>query len=150
MLKKVVIYTDGACLGNPGVGGYGAILIYRGVQKELSGGERDTTNNRMELTAIIRALESLKEVCDVTVHTDSKYVSDAVNLGWAASWRARGWRKADRSPALNADLWETLLPLIEKHRVSFEWVKGHDGNPLNERCDELAVAAAKALKQKLT
>ena len=138
-MKKVDIYTDGACRGNPGRGGWGAVLVYNGREKELSGGERETTNNRMELTAAIRALSMLKEPCEVTLYSDSKYLIDAITKGWVESWRAKGWRKADKSPALNVDLWEQLLPLLERHEVTFEWIKGHNGHPYNERCDTLAV-----------
>lgn len=144
-MKHVDIYTDGACRNNPGKGGWGAILVYRGIEKELSGGEAMTTNNRMELTAVIAALDSLREPCEVTLTSDSKYVVDAVTKGWAASWRARGWKKADRSPALNPDLWERLLALLELHDVTFVWVKGHDGHPYNERCDKLATTFADSL-----
>ena len=144
-MKHVDIYTDGACRGNPGKGGWGAVLVFGGVEKELSGGERETTNNRMELTAVIAALEALKEPCEVTLTSDSKYVVDAVTLGWATSWRAKGWRRADRSPALNVDLWERLLALLEVHTVTFVWVRGHNGHPYNERCDALATAFADSL-----
>lgn len=137
-MKHVDIYTDGACRGNPGRGGWGAILVYNGREKELSGGERETTNNRMELTAAIKALSMLKEPCDVTLYSDSKYLIDAVTKGWAVSWRAKGWKKADKSPALNPDLWEEVLRLIDIHNVTFIWVKGHDGHSYNERCDKLA------------
>ncbi|MBQ9132045.1 MAG: ribonuclease HI [Clostridia bacterium] len=137
-MKHVDIYTDGACRGNPGRGGWGAVLVFRGIEKELCGGEPTTTNNRMELTAAIRALSALKEPCEVTLTSDSKYLIDAITQGWAISWRARGWKKADKSPALNPDLWEELLRLLEIHRVTFVWVKGHDGHPYNERCDRLA------------
>lgn len=145
-MKKVRIYTDGACSGNPGCGGWGAVLVYGEKQKELSGAEAETTNNRMELTAVIMALKALKEPCDVELTTDSKYVCDAVNKGWVYSWRKNGWRKADKKPALNVDLWEQLLKLLETHSVSFVWVKGHNGHPYNERCDRLAVAQYKALQ----
>ena len=145
-MKHVDIYTDGACRGNPGAGGWGAILVFGSVERELSGGERQTTNNRMELTAVISALEALKEPCEVTLTSDSKYVTDAVTLGWARSWRSKGWRKADRSPALNADLWERLLQLLDQHQVTFVWVRGHNGHPYNERCDTLATAYADSLK----
>ena len=128
-MKHVDIFTDGACSGNPGPGGWGAILRFNGIEKELSGGERETTNNRMEMTAVISALSALKESCEVTLYSDSKYIIDSVTKGWAVGWRARGWKKADKSPALNADLWEKLLILLEKHKVSFEWVKGHAGHP---------------------
>ena len=145
-MKKVRIYTDGACSGNPGCGGWGAVLVYGEKEKELSGAEAETTNNRMELTAVIMALKALKEPCDVELTTDSKYVCDAVNKGWVYSWRKNGWRKADKKPALNVDLWEQLLELLEAHSVSFVWVKGHNGHPYNERCDRLAVAQYKALQ----
>lgn len=141
-MKQVEIYTDGACRGNPGPGGWGAILVYRGKEKELSGGEETTTNNRMELRAAIEALRALKEPCRVTLTSDSKYLVDAVTLGWARAWRSKGWKKADRSPALNSDLWEQLLALLEQHEVTLVWVKGHDGHPYNERCDRLATAFA--------
>ena len=141
-MKHVDIYTDGACRGNPGRGGWGAILVYRGHEKELSGGDPQTTNNRMELTAAIKALEILKEPCEVTLYSDSKYMIDSITKGWAEGWRARGWKKGDKSPALNPDLWERLLELLSVHKVTFVWVKGHDGHEYNERCDRLAVAAA--------
>ena len=138
-MKTVIIYTDGACSGNPGPGGYGVVLKCGSVKKELSGSEKSTTNNRMELTAAIEGLKALKRKCDVTLVTDSKYVADGISKGWAESWRKNGWRKADKKPALNADLWEKLLILIEQHNVTLEWVKGHNGHPENERCDALAV-----------
>ena len=142
-MKHVDIYTDGACRGNPGPGGWGAILVYGKHEKELSGGEAHTTNNRMELSGVIAALSALKEEpCEVTLTTDSKYVADAINNGWAIGWRERSWRKADKSPALNPDLWEELLDLLERHEVTFVWVKGHAGHPYNERCDRLATAFA--------
>lgn len=141
-MKHVQIYTDGACRGNPGRGGWGAILVYRGIERELSGGEAMTTNNRMELTAAIEALRALREPCRVTLTSDSKYLVDAVTLGWAKGWQARGWRRADKSPALNPDLWEELLSLLDRHEVELVWVKGHDGHPYNERCDRLATAFA--------
>ncbi|MBR2473437.1 MAG: ribonuclease HI [Clostridia bacterium] len=146
-MKHVDIYTDGACSGNPGPGGYGAVLVYNGREKELCGGEHQTTNNRMELTAVIEALSALKEPCSVTLTTDSKYVSDGITLGWAKSWKAKGWRKADGKPALNPELWETLLMLLDKHEVEFVWVKGHAGHPYNERCDALAVSYYKKLQE---
>lgn len=139
-MKKVDIYTDGACSGNPGKGGWGAVLVYKNMEKELSGGSADTTNNRMELTAVIEALRQLKEPCTVSLTTDSKYVCDAVTKGWVYSWQKNGWKKADKKPALNVDLWEDLLPLLDKHDVTFNWVKGHNGHPYNERCDKLAVS----------
>ena len=141
MKDEVTIYTDGACSGNPGPGGWGTILSARGVKKELSGGERSTTNNRMELTAVIHGLQALKRPCKVTVVTDSKYVADAVTLGWAKKWKAQGWMRNKKEKALNPDLWEELLTLLSIHEVTFSWVKGHAGHPENERCDEMAVAA---------
>lgn len=144
-MKHVDIYTDGACRGNPGKGGFGAILVYEGHEKEISGGERETTNNRMELMAAITALEMLKEPCEVTLTSDSKYMIDSITNGWAISWRAKGWKKADKSPALNPDLWERLLNLLEIHKVSFVWVRGHNGHPYNERCDKLATDFADTL-----
>ena len=138
-MKQVTIYTDGACSGNPGPGGWGAILKYGGAEKELSGGEAETTNNRMELLGVIHALQALKEPCVVELWSDSRYVVDALEKGWAQSWRARGWRRADKKPALNPDLWEILLPLTEQHEVHCHWVKGHAENEFNNRCDALAV-----------
>ena len=147
-MKKVEIYTDGACSGNPGPGGWGAVLRYRSgekvYEKELSGGDASTTNNRMELTAFIEALGLLKEPCEVRFCSDSQYVINGLEKGWAKSWRARGWKKADKSPALNPDLWEKALQLAEKHTITYVWVKGHAGHPENERCDQLAVAQSKA------
>ena len=143
MMKQVTSYTDGACSGNPGPGGWGAILEWNGREKELSGGERETTNNRMELSGVIFALSALKEPCAVDLYTDSKYVFDAVDKGWVYSWRKNGWRKADKKPALNVDLWERLLPLLETHRVTWHWVKGHAENEKNNRCDALAVAQSR-------
>ena len=138
-MKNVDIYTDGACSGNPGKGGWGAVLVYGNTEKEISGGNSDTTNNRMELTAVIEALKMLKMPCNVTLTTDSKYVCDAINQQWVYSWKKNGWKKADKKPALNVDLWEELLPLLEIHNVTFNWVQGHNGHPYNERCDSLAV-----------
>ena len=135
----VEIFTDGACSGNPGPGGYGAILRVGGHIKEISGGEAQTTNNRMELMGVISALSALKYPCDVVLTTDSKYVVDSVTKGWAKGWKAKGWIKSDKKPALNVDLWEKLLDLLEVHNVRFVWVKGHAGHPENERCDQLAV-----------
>ena len=142
-MKQIEMFTDGACSGNPGPGGWGTILRYQGREKELSGGESQTTNNRMELSAVINGLEALKEPCEVKVTTDSRYVVDGITKGWARSWRADGWRKKDKKPALNPDLWERLLELTEKHSVSFKWIKGHAGHAENERCDALAVAQSK-------
>lgn len=139
----VTIYTDGAASGNPGPGGYGVVLLYNSHRRELSVGYRLTTNNRMELLAVIVALDELKRRCDVVVYSDSEYVVNAINKRWVYSWQSKGWRKADRKPALNVDLWERLLPLLEKHNVEFRWVRGHNDNVENERCDELAVAASK-------
>ncbi|GHV20336.1 ribonuclease H [Clostridia bacterium] len=144
-MKHVELYTDGACSGNPGPGGWGAILIYKETEKELSGGAPDTTNNRMELTGIIEGLKALKNPCDVTVYSDSKYVVDAIVKGWAKSWKAKNWVKSDRQPAKNPDLWEQLLELCEIHSTNFKWVKGHASNAYNNRCDELAVTASRGL-----
>lgn len=139
-MKTVTIYTDGACSGNPGPGGWGAVLIYGPHERELSGGEPNTTNNRMELTAVIQALSLLKEPCAVELWSDSKYVIDGLSKGWAKSWKARGWKKADKKPALNPELWDRLLTLTGIHTLRYHWVKGHAENPYNNRCDALAVA----------
>lgn len=141
-MKAVELFTDGACSGNPGPGGWGAILRYHGHERELSGGDAHTTNNRMELSAVIAGLEQLKEPCSVTLTSDSKYVCDAITKGWARSWKKNGWRKSDKSPALNADLWDKLLALLDTHEITVVWVKGHAGHPENERCDKLATAEA--------
>ena len=141
-MKKVNLYTDGACKGNPGPGGYGAILVYNGYEKVLSDGNKSTTNNRMELMAAIVGLEALKEPCEVMLYSDSKYLVDAIDKGWLASWRRNNWRKSDKSPVLNVDLWERLVVQLERHSVILNWIKGHNGHPQNERCDKLAVAAA--------
>ena len=146
-MKTVTLYTDGACSGNPGPGGWGAILSYNGVEKELSGGDDNTTNNRMELLAVISGLEALKEPCRVELYSDSKYVIDGLSKGWAASWRKNSWRKADKKPALNPDLWEKLLNLTEKHELRYHWVKGHADNPYNNRCDQLAVTESQKYKE---
>ncbi len=146
-MKTVTLYTDGACSGNPGPGGWGAILEYNGVRKEFSGGEPNTTNNRMELTGVIRGLSALKEPCVVELYSDSKYVIDALQKGWARGWQKRGWIKSDKKPALNPDLWEQLLQLTEIHTLHYHWVKGHADNPLNNRCDELAVAQWKKIRE---
>ena len=146
LMKTVTIYTDGACSGNPGPGGWGAILMYGAHKKELSGGEPQTTNNRMELTGVITALEALKEPCVVELYSDSKYVIDGLGKGWAKGWRARGWVKSDKKPALNPDLWGRLLDLCEKHTVNLHWVKGHAENEFNNRCDQLAVAESQKYK----
>ena len=141
-MKHIDIYTDGACKGNPGPGGWGAVLRYNGHEKELSGGEADTTNNRMEMLAVIKALEALKEPCEVTLMTDSRYVCDSINKGWAKKWKANNWIKSDKSKAKNPELWDKILNLLAVHKVSFVWVKGHNGHPENERCDALASAQA--------
>lgn len=141
-MKTVEIFTDGACKGNPGPGGWGAILRYRGVEKELSGGEGETTNNRMELSAVIFALEQLKEPCHVVLTSDSQYVLDGLQKGWAKGWKRRGWKKSDGKPALNPDLWERLLDASEKHKMEYHWIRGHNGHAENERADRLAVAQA--------
>lgn len=146
-MKQVNIYTDGACSGNPGPGGYGAILVYRDFERELSAGFEETTNNRMELLGAIEALSLLKEPCRVMLTSDSKYLVDGINLGWAKKWKKNGWIKSDKKKALNTDLWEQLLTLLEVHDVTFVWVKGHAGHPYNERCDRLAVEAIEKLKK---
>ena len=140
MTEQVVeIFSDGACSGNPGPGGYGAILRWKGKEKELCGGEAHTTNNRMELSGVIEALSALKYPCKVKLTTDSKYVIDSITKGWVYNWKRNGWKKSDKSPALNVDLWKKLLALLEVHDVEFFWIKGHAGHPENERCDRLAV-----------
>ena len=145
-MKHVDIYTDGACRGNPGVGGWGAVLKYGDFEREISGGESSTTNNRMELTAAIEALKLLKEPCNVTLTSDSKYITDAIQKKWLDSWQKKGWKKGDGKPALNVDLWEQILPLLKKHDVTFNWIKGHAGHPENERCDAMAVAQSQKFK----
>ena len=139
MADKVMIYTDGACSGNPGPGGWCAILKAGNAEKMISGGNPDTTNNKMELTAVIEGLKALKRPCVVTVVSDSKYVCDAVIKGWVYSWKNKGWRKSDGKPALNSEMWEELLGLLAVHKVEFSWIKGHAGHPENERCDKRAV-----------
>lgn len=138
-MKTVTLYTDGACSGNPGPGGWGLILEYMGYEKELSGGASATTNNRMELTAVIEGLKALKEPCRVELYSDSKYVIDALEKGWVWGWKKRGWIKPNKKPALNSDLWEVLLPLVTYHEMRYHWVKGHADNPQNNRCDQMAV-----------
>lgn len=145
-MKTVTLYTDGACSGNPGPGGWAAILLYGNHKKELSGGEKNTTNNRMELTGVIEGLRALNQPCIVELYSDSKYVIDALEKGWAVGWQKRGWKKADKKPALNSDLWAVLLDLCDLHEVHLHWVKGHAENPYNNRCDELAVAEWQKLK----
>ena len=138
-MKKVVLYTDGACSGNPGPGGYGAVLIYGGVEKEIFGGEKSTTNNKMEMMAVIKGLEALKEPCEVSVYSDSAYIVNAIEQGWIDSWKKNGWRKADKKPVKNVDLWERLLELMNTHKVTFNKVKGHADDEYNNRCDRIAV-----------
>lgn len=145
-MKHVDIYTDGACRGNPGKGGWGAILVYGSKQKEMTGGEAVTTNNRMELMGAIEALTILKEPCEVTLTSDSKYLVDAINKGWLDSWQANGWRKADKSAVLNVDLWQKLIAQLKRHTVTFVWVHGHAGHEYNERCDVLATTFADNIK----
>ena len=145
-MKTVTIYTDGACSGNPGPGGWVAILEWQGHEKELSGGEAQTTNNRMELTAVLTALSLLKEPCTVELYSDSKYVVDAIDKGWLYGWQKKGWIKADKKPVLNVDLWQQLLPLLARHDVHLHWVKGHAENEKNNRCDQLAVAESKKFR----
>jgi len=137
-MKQVEIFTDGACLGNPGAGGWGVILKYKGVEKELSGGEPETTNNRMELTAAIVALEALKSPCQVKLFSDSQYLINAFELGWLNKWKQSGWKRTGNAEVKNADLWQRLSELTAVHNVEFIWVRGHDGHPENERCDRLA------------
>lgn len=144
---NVTIYTDGACSGNPGPGGYGAILMYGSHKKELSGGDANTTNNRMELMGVITALEALNRPCQVDLYTDSQYVVNAIEKGWARKWQANGWMRNKKDKALNPDLWQRLLDLLENHQVTFHWVKGHAENPYNNRCDELAVAESHKYKR---
>lgn len=145
--KIVEIYTDGACSGNPGPGGWGAVMIYGEYQKEISGGAAETTNNRMELTAVIEALSLLKRPCKVLLTTDSKYVVESVTKGWVYGWKKRDWKKSDGKPAINVELWEKLLPLLETHNVEFVWVKGHAGHKYNEICDKMAVAETQKYKK---
>jgi ribonuclease HI len=144
--QHVTIYTDGACSGNPGPGGYAAVLIYGSRRLELSQGYRATTNNRMELLGVISALEQLTSPCKVTLYSDSEYVVNAITKGWLESWQKRGWRKADKKPVLNIDLWQRLVPLLEKHDIEFKWVRGHNNVAENERCDVLAVMASQSSK----
>lgn len=145
-MKHVEIYTDGACSGNPGSGGYGVILRYGAMEKEVAGGAKDTTNNRMELMGAIVGLETLNERCSVNLYTDSRYLTDGVTKGWAKGWRANGWVKKDKKPALNPDLWGRLLDLLERHEVKFIWIRGHNAHPENERCDRMAVEQSQKYK----
>ena len=147
-MRHVDIFTDGACSGNPGPGGFGIILRFGAAEKELSGGEPSTTNNRMELLAAITGLRALKEPCSVTLYSDSQYVVNGITKGWAKKWRSNGWKRSNKEPALNPELWDELLNLCDRHQVTFEWVRGHNGHPENERCDRLAVAAAEANRTK--
>jgi len=142
-MKKVTIYTDGACSGNPGPGGWGAILEYNGIEKELSGGAAETTNNKMELTGVIEALSALREPCEAEIYTDSRYVVDGIEKGWARKWKENGWMRNRREKALNPELWDKLLTLLDTHKVTFIWVKGHASNEKNNRCDMLAVLKSK-------
>ena len=144
--KQVTIYTDGACDPNPGIGGWAAILLFNGVERELTGGTRDSTNNRMELTAVIEALKQLKEPCAVTLITDSEYVKNAFTQGWLKNWLKRGWKTADKKPVKNQDLWQELVVQTELHQLEWRWVRGHNGDALNDRCDRLAVAARMKIK----
>ena len=146
-MKNVEIFTDGACSGNPGPGGWGAVLRYKTTEKEISGGSSKTTNNRMEMTAVIEALKLLKEPCTVTLYSDSQYICNAISKGWAKKWRSNNWMRNKTEAALNPDLWEILLDLCDKHEVRIVWIKGHAGHPENERCDRLAVAQAKKYSQ---
>lgn len=144
-IKHIELFTDGACSGNPGPGGWGAILRFEQHEKELSGSDKDTTNNRMELTAVISGLESLKEPCKVTIYTDSQYISNAFDKGWLENWVKNGWKTAAKKPVKNRDLWEKLMALAATHQLKWQWVKGHAGHPENERCDKLAVEAREAI-----
>ena len=139
-MKKVTVYTDGACSYNPGPGGFGAVLVYKGIEKEISGFDENTTNNRMELTAVISALECLKESCEIDLYTDSKYVADAFNKRWINNWSNNGWKTSAKKPVENQDLWIKLIELVKNHKIKWIWVKGHADNELNERCDKLARA----------
>lgn len=145
-MKNIEVFTDGACLGNPGPGGWGVILRYNGREKTLSGGEAETTNNRMEILAVIKALEALKEKCNIELYTDSQYVCNAINKGWAQKWKSNNWKRNKNEPALNSDLWEILLDLLEEQNVKFNWVKGHAGHEENEKCDTLARTEAQKYK----
>ena len=147
-MKEVELFSDGACSGNPGPGGWGSILNFKGIEKELSGGEAETTNNRMELLAVINGLESLKEPCKVKITTDSKYVCDAFLKDWLGSWQKNGWKTANKKPVKNKELWERLLALSRKHELTWSWIKGHAGHPYNERCDQLAVEARLKITKK--
>lgn len=146
--KPVYIYTDGSCSGNPGPGGWGCILKYNSKIKRISGGNVDTTNNRMEMTAVIEALKALKIPCKVFLYTDSQYVCNSINNEWVYVWKKNDWKKSDKKPALNSDLWEEILKLLDIHEVKFFWIKGHDGHPENEECDRMAVEQTAYYSQK--
>ena len=146
-MKSIQIFTDGACSGNPGPGGWCAIMRYNENEKILSGGEEHTTNNRMELSAVMYSLKALKEPCEVHITSDSKYVIDSITKGWVYSWKKKGWKKSDGKKALNVDLWEELLPLLQIHNVTFDWIKGHAGHPENEKCDDIAVMESQKFKK---
>ena len=148
-MKEIELYTDGSCSGNPGPGGWGAILRYNGMEKELSGGESETTNNRMEMTAAISGLSVLKEPCRVTLYTDSQYLSKAITEGWLSKWKSRGWKKAGGDAVLNEELWRELDQILSVHQVTFVWVRGHSVNEYNNRCDALAVEQTKIFKEGL-
>lgn len=148
-MKKVTLYTDGACSGNPGIGGWGAVLMFNGYEKRISGADKSTTNNRMEITAVIEGLKCLKEPCEVDVYSDSAYTVNAFNSGWIYDWQKAGWQKLDKKPLLNADLWQELYALSEKHSLNFIKVKGHSDNEYNNICDKLATDAVKILKDSL-
>ncbi len=147
-MDKVILYTDGACSGNPGPGGYCAILKAGDHEKYISGNEKETTNNQMELIAVIEGLKALKRPCDVTVISDSKYVCDAINQNWLINWQKKNWKKSDGKPVLNPELWKALVLLLDVHKVTFSWIKGHAGHPYNEKCDEIAVSEYKKLIDK--
>lgn len=148
-MKEVELYTDGACSGNPGIGGWAAVLIYKGHQKQISGGEKETTNNRMEISAVVNGLKKLKQACRVTIYSDSAYVVNAINNDWLTNWQLNGWKTANKKEVLNRDLWEELLDLLSKHQVTFVKVKGHADNELNNLCDKLAVAEVQKLKDEI-
>lgn len=141
--KNVILYTDGACSGNPGPGGYAAILIYKGMEKEISGGEPNTTNNKMEIMAVVKGLEMLKEPCNVTIYSDSAYVVNSIEMGWIFNWQSNNWKKKDKSSVKNIELWEEMLKLLKIHNVKFVKVKGHSDNEYNNRCDKLAVSESR-------
>ena len=147
MPKRVTLYTDGACDPNPGIGGWAAILLFGTQEKEITGGAMESTNNRMEMTAVIEGLRQLKEPCDLTLVTDSEYVKNAFTKNWLVNWQKRGWKTADKKPVKNQDLWQVMLELAKPHTITWKWVRGHDVDPLNNRCDELAVEARRKIKR---